>query len=186
MTLFDWIAWCKRIKYPSATKATRKHWLDEDSSDIEEAQFEEKISQNEVDEVCSLSFDIGSKSILKFTSEHPLVQSHGLRCISANHNIIPNFVGRTLPRCDQGDREYYCITMLTLFKPWQTGATLKSKECSWDETFNSHEFTAQQILLMKIFNIRYECLDQKDDFFAEMKKGETALPGWMEDKKDLL
>ena len=35
---------------------------------------------------------------------------------------------------------------------------------------------------MKIFSISYECLDQKDDFFAELKKGGIALPGWMEDK----
>jgi hypothetical protein len=182
MTLFDWIGRCKRTEYITAKKAIKEPLLDEDNSDVEEAHFEEEYSHDEIDEINSPPIEGKNKSISKFTSEHPLVQSHGLRCISADQALIPNFVGRTLPHCDQGDREYYCTTMLTLFKPWRTGAELKSKESSWDETFNSHEFTAQQVLLMKNFNIRYECLDQKDDFFAELKKGGTALPSWMEDK----
>jgi hypothetical protein len=31
------------------------------------------------------------------------------------------------------------------------------------------------------FNIRYECLDQRDDFLSELKKGATAVPGWIND-----
>jgi len=31
-------------------------------------------------------------------------------------NIVPNFVDGSLPRCDKGDKEYYCATMLILFK----------------------------------------------------------------------
>ena len=34
---------------------------------------------------------------------------------------------------------------------------------------------------MKNFNIWYECLDQRDDFLSELKKGSTAVPGWMTD-----
>ena len=30
---------------------------------------------------------------------------------------------------------------------------------------------------MKIFNIRYECLDQRDDFFSELNRGGIAGPG---------
>jgi hypothetical protein len=34
---------------------------------------------------------------------------------------------------------------------------------------------------MKNFNIRYECLNQRDDFFSELKKGATAVPGLIND-----
>ena len=65
--------------------------------------------------------------------------------------------------------------MLTLFKPWRTGTTLKTKGASWDEAFTAHVFTSRQEQIMKNFNIRYECLDQRDDFLSELKKGATAL-----------
>jgi hypothetical protein len=50
--------------------------------------------------------------------KHPLYQTHQVSIITSN-NLIPNFVGGSLSRCDKGDREYYCITMLTFFKPWR-------------------------------------------------------------------
>jgi hypothetical protein len=68
-------------------------------------------------------------------------------------------VGGSLPRCDQGDREYYCATMLTLFKPWRSGKCLKKEDQSFDEAFNSFNFTIQQTQYMKNFNLRYECND---------------------------
>jgi len=49
--------------------------------------------------------------------------------------LIPNFAGGSLPRCDRGDREYYCATMLMLFKPWRHGKNLKDDDQSWDEAF---------------------------------------------------
>jgi hypothetical protein len=66
--------------------------------------------------------------------------------------------------------------MLTLFKPWRTGTALKTKDASWDEAFTAHTFSNRQEQIMKNFNIRYECLDQRDDFFSELKKGGTAVP----------
>ena len=68
--------------------------------------------------------------------------------------------------------------MLTLFKPWRTGTTLKKKEDSWDEAFTAHVFTSRQEQIMNNSNIRYECLDQLDDFFSELRKGvKGAIPG---------
>ena len=85
---------------------------------------------------------------------------------------VPNFIGANLPRCDQGDREYYCCTMLTLFKPWRRGFDLKnSVQATWDDIFNNHKFGTQQVQLMRIFNICYECLDAYDDYCAQLKKG---------------
>ncbi|KAF8218422.1 hypothetical protein L208DRAFT_1351610, partial [Tricholoma matsutake] len=63
--------------------------------------------------------------------------------------------------------EYYCMTMLTLFKPWHSGKDLKTEDYSWDETFTQHKFTAKQEQLMKNFNLRYECNDARDDYTAK-------------------
>ena len=71
--------------------------------------------------------------------------------------------------------------MLTLFKPWRTGTDLKTKDASWDEAFTAHTFSSQEERIMRNFNIRYECLDQRDDFFSELKKGATAAPGMIDD-----
>src|ERR1700683_334755 len=65
---------------------------------------------------------------------------------------------------DQGDREYYCHTMLTLFKPWRTGKDLKYEIQTWDESFLKYEFSKRQLEIMKYFNVRYECLDARDDY----------------------
>ncbi|KDQ25055.1 hypothetical protein PLEOSDRAFT_1078941 [Pleurotus ostreatus PC15] len=75
------------------------------------------------------------------------------------------------PRRDQGDREYYCSVMLALFLPWRSGKELKDKDQTWDEAFVSHNFSAQHVQVMNNFNLRYECLDAKDDFRTEMKTG---------------
>jgi len=51
-----------------------------------------------------------------FLQNHPLHETHQVS-ISKSKILVPNFAGGSLNRCDRGDREYYCTTMLTLFKP---------------------------------------------------------------------
>jgi hypothetical protein len=117
----------------------------------------------------------------QFLKTHPQFQIHYVHCVDENDMLVPNFLGGPLPRCDQGDREFYCLTMLTLFKPWRTGKDLKSTNNTWDETFNQHKFTARQEQLMKNFNLRYECLDARDDYSAKLKdkKLESGIfPSW--------
>ncbi|KAJ7908018.1 hypothetical protein B0H13DRAFT_1452761, partial [Mycena leptocephala] len=77
---------------------------------------------------------------------------------------VPNFVGGALPRVDRGDREDYFCTMLTLFKPWRTGKCLKTDIDSWDTSFESFEFNDKATTMMSNFNLRYECLDARDDY----------------------
>jgi hypothetical protein len=48
-----------------------------------------------------------------FLKEHPLYKTHKASFDDRKHKVVPNFVGGSLPRCDRGDREYYCATMLT-------------------------------------------------------------------------
>jgi len=70
--------------------------------------------------------------------------------------------------------------MLTLFKPWRHQTNIKGQELdkqSWDETFLQHPFTEHEKRLMRNFNIRYECLDARDDFRAQMKKGTNPIIG---------
>ncbi|PBK85071.1 hypothetical protein ARMGADRAFT_866106, partial [Armillaria gallica] len=91
-----------------------------------------------------------------------------------NEYLIPNFVGGTLPRRDGDDREYYCCTMLTLFKPWRSGGDLKESVQNWHEALESHVFSKRQLELMDNFNLRYECLDEHDDFHAQMRKNDGS------------
>jgi hypothetical protein len=58
-----------------------------------------------------------------FLQNHPLYETHQVS-ISKAKNLVPNFAGGSLPRCDRGDREYYYATILTLFKPWRHGKNL--------------------------------------------------------------
>jgi hypothetical protein len=86
-----------------------------------------------------------------FRPNHPLFTTHAVSCnFSRLSHVVPNFIGGTLPRSDKGDRAAYCMTMLTLFKPWTSPANLKDD--------------------IKNFDVRYECNDASDDHFAEMKK----------------
>jgi PIF1-like helicase len=62
--------------------------------------------------------------------------------------------------------------MLTLFKPWRTGYDLKSTDETWEHAFDNYIFSDRQMNLMKNFNLRYECLDARDDYSAQMKDSE--------------
>ncbi|KAI5885440.1 uncharacterized protein SCHCODRAFT_01050459, partial [Schizophyllum commune H4-8] len=106
-----------------------------------------------------------------FLDTHPQHASHHVWCDpSKRHYIVPNFVGGSIPRSDQGDREYYCATMLTLFSPWRRGRDLKVEGYDWDHAFRAYEFKGRHLQLMENFNLRYECADARDDYRNELKK----------------
>jgi hypothetical protein len=81
------------------------------------------------------------------------VKTQGTRCRPVNKESILNFAGLTLPRHDQGDHEFYCSTMLTLFKLWRTGLDLKNQEETWDDAFSNYPFTDRHVVIMKNMNI---------------------------------
>jgi PIF1-like helicase len=134
--------------------------FDNDINAESDANCDEESNDNEQ---CRIS------RLLNFQKEHPLADSHGIRRIKDNPTRIPNFAGANLPRCDEGDREFYCSTMLTLFKPWRKGGDLKGVNMSWDEAFHAHPFSERETRYMRNFNVRYECLDARDDYRAQMK-----------------
>ncbi|KAJ7476502.1 hypothetical protein FB451DRAFT_1033107, partial [Mycena latifolia] len=116
-------------------------------------------------------------SMHPFMPRHDLYKTHYIRCDRRDlEQVVPNFVGGSLPRMDQGDCEYYCMTMLTLFKPWRSGEDLKNEVDNWDETFREYKFSPKALEKMKYFNIKYECLDARDDFSAMEKKRQRAMP----------
>jgi Helitron helicase-like domain at N-terminus/PIF1-like helicase len=139
-------------------------------NDTDDEEYKEKLYDSEPEqELC-------------FLKDHPLYETHVVNFDLNKINVVPNFIGGSLPRRDYGDREYYCATMLTLFKPWRNGKDLKSEDYSWDETFINHKFTAHQLTLMDNFNIRYECNDARDDYSAQLKRGDVVdgfFPSWM-------
>jgi hypothetical protein len=145
-------------------------------SDIQKCSVEEMhdtIVENGLDHSSDFEDDDQERIYYRFQKDHPLYHSHHVALVSDAEEWVPNFVGGAIPRSDRGDREYYCSAMLTLFKPWRSGKDLRSKQQSWDDAFISHQFNLRQSEIMKYFNVRYECLDARDDFAAQMKKGEN-------------
>lgn len=121
-----------------------------------------------------------------FMADHPQAKTHRVRIRSESNGLVPDFKGATLPRRDRGNREDYCMTMLTLFKPWRTGRELKRADESWDSTFLNHQFTERQNELFKFFHLKYECLDARDDYSAQLRAGKIKGPLPLGLSKELL
>ncbi|KAH6888880.1 hypothetical protein BKA70DRAFT_1049024, partial [Coprinopsis sp. MPI-PUGE-AT-0042] len=118
-----------------------------------------------------------------YAAGHPMASTHRVACDpERRHTIVPNFIGPPLPRADkEEDRDRYSCAMLTLFKPWRSGLDLKAHDATWENTFTGHTFTERQEGIMRNFNVRHECYDARDDFWAENKReaegDEDALEG---------
>jgi Helitron helicase-like domain at N-terminus/PIF1-like helicase len=144
-----------------ASEESESDWVEADEQ-LEDLDDELNIDEN-------VQYKEDNTRFYSFLPEHPQYNTHEIQCVYLSEHIVPNFIGGTLPRCDQGDHEYYCSTMLTLFKPWRTGHDLKGAEETWEQAFNEYIFSPAQKILMSNFNLRYECLDARDDYSAKMK-----------------
>jgi hypothetical protein len=120
---------------------------DAELSDLEDTgEFEEgEIDSEEEAELDELDVMLDKEEVpvvnYSFMPIHPQFETHRVRMKKEDELVVPNFIPNTLPRSDRGDREYYCCTMLTLFKPWRVGLDLKKRLDSWDKTFVGHEFS---------------------------------------------
>ncbi|EPQ51297.1 hypothetical protein GLOTRDRAFT_96476 [Gloeophyllum trabeum ATCC 11539] len=112
---------------------------------------------------------------LTFIAGHPQHKKHYITLVKEGFGLVPNFISGSLPRRDEGNREYYCATMMTLFKPWRTGQDLKSLGQSWDDAFHVHNFTPHHTQVMSKLNIQYECYDARDDYSKQRELGN--IPG---------
>ena len=135
---------------------------------------EDEDDRDELDVMEELAEDV-PKIDHYFKIGHPQSNTHGASMRKEDPFAVPNFLPNVLPRSDRGDREYYCCTMLTLFKPWRSGRDLKSDGDSWDKGFVAHDFTKRQRQILDYFNVRYECLDARDDYSAKKDKGEGDI-----------
>ncbi|KAJ3537079.1 hypothetical protein NMY22_g5748 [Coprinellus aureogranulatus] len=61
--------------------------------------------------------------------------------------------------------------MLTLFKPWRTGRDLRYQDQTWSQAYQAYEFPSRYKSIIQNINLRYECLDARDDYRAQMKNG---------------
>lgn len=180
MCLYDWVQLCERVKV-----STKKDVCDSESFNDADSDIESNASDSDSDagfesdnEHSTHEYPQGPKPVSKeklarnvfpFVHGHPLADSHALKVVSDDKRLVPNFIGGTLPRADKGNREYYCTVMLTLFKPWRAGENLKNKGQSWDNAFDNFQFTPQQKQILKNFQVRYECLDSRDDYNAQRR-----------------
>lgn len=197
-TLYEWIQMASRVKVSKIQKHDTD--IDDDELDLIEetvsaspqktvhAQNEESDAESDelnikdhdfiVDDIesdtSSTEDDITDDKLQPFLKGHPLYKTHKAKFDMTKNENVPNFIGGSLPRYDRCDREYYCATTLTLFKPWRSGEDLKTQEYSWDETFNDHKFTSRQSEIMQYFNIRYECNDARDDYSTQQRKGDVV------------
>ncbi|TFK65381.1 hypothetical protein BDN72DRAFT_773396, partial [Pluteus cervinus] len=172
LCLYDFVAQCTRVASPDKSKegnGGRK--LKGEKTPFELDLCKSNLEMDNLTVVEDLT-----ETLYPFIKEHPFCKSQMIRLLPSEKHQIPNFVGATLPRKDQGDREYYCKTMLTLFKPWRTGKHLKAVNETWDDAFSNHTFNEHQKQLLKNFHIRYECLDANDDYFAQLRSGGTTMP----------
>ena len=196
ITLYEWLQCAKRIVKTSKSVVQLMVF----ESDNESISEKESIISDSGDELNLKDHDFDNSNIngsahnnvtglfsndnmdnndhqILFLQDHPLFETHCVEFdIKKNKNFVPNFFGGSLPRRDRGDREYYCTTMLTLFKPWRNGKDLKQNDESWDDAFTQYKFNPRQSEIMNNFNIRYECFDARDDFSAQLKK-ESVLSG---------
>ena len=134
--------------------------IDNECSDSDD---EIMISKN----MCNENLTDNIHMNISFLENHPQYQTHHVHCVKDTDKIIPNFMNGSLPRRDHGDQEYYCLTMLVLFKPWRSGNDLKKINQNWQQSFNEYTFSDRQMQLMDNFNIRYECNDARDDYSAQ-------------------
>jgi hypothetical protein len=172
LNLYQWIQTSSKRRKPRKNKNKRKNKscrddAAEDSDGESDAGSSDKETDNEWE-------DVDLENITKhqsFASDHPLYKTHEIICdMNKLDTVVPNILGGALPRSDSGDREFYCMTMLTLFKPWRSGKMLKEENETWDQAFVSYRFNDRDKEIMNNFNLRYECLDARDDYHSALKK----------------
>ena len=111
MSLYDLISAYKhvRLSTKAATESAPMGSLNEEA--VEENEHggditSDNLTDDENEGGPGTSFsniinDATAKGVLHFTADHPLFGTHGLKHLPSP--FVPNFVGQTLPHCDQSD-----------------------------------------------------------------------------------
>jgi hypothetical protein len=168
LNLYDWIARTERVKIANVAAST-------DSSTSKDCHQDQPSMPR-----------TGGRNVYPFLRTHQLHKTHAIR-YNSESQIVPNLLGPSLPRRDTGDREYYCMTMLTLLRPWRSGVDLKLREQAWHEAFLKAPFTRREEEIMSNFHIKHECKDASDDYMTQMKTNdESEIIPSLADGSDML
>ena len=187
LSLFDWCRLARVSRKVSVAeevniRAGDESTLVEHSADLQQDNIDTEIDDNvdECEQIAEPASLIYRQKLKTFVEGHPLRAVKGVHCVRDDKTIVPCFAGGTLPRRDKDDHEFYCATMLTLFKPWHSGFSLKECSESWESAFKKHTFSDRQHQLMRNMNTQYECLDARDDYSVKLKamKVKSEIPHW--------
>ncbi|TFK64422.1 hypothetical protein BDN72DRAFT_774636, partial [Pluteus cervinus] len=162
MSLYDFIGCCKRESVSRRKNAVLDYT---DASRLDESDTRPLNSTYKKD---WQSVDPGVYPCL---NNHPLFSSCVIRIAPSKNYNIPNFIGGILPQNNEHNQPEYCFTMLVLFRPWRTGWQLKYALETWIESFNQYTFDPRHIEFMKFINVRHECKDAADDYYAQLRAG---------------
>ncbi|KAF6765470.1 hypothetical protein DFP72DRAFT_761944, partial [Ephemerocybe angulata] len=175
VSLYEWIQCSIKSKSPRKGKKSKKATVTDEAAD-EGGFASDSPSEASSDEedLKNLPASEPKKGYFNYRKGHCQYNSHCVKVdFERKETHVPNFLGGSLPRKDHGDYQYFCQTMLAFFKPWRSHTDLKETTSNWEEAFLSHEFNDYNKKLMANFNLRYECLDERDDYHAIMKKKEA-------------
>ncbi|KAJ3513183.1 hypothetical protein NMY22_g15115 [Coprinellus aureogranulatus] len=179
LSLYEFIQCTEKKKMRRKAKPKEKGSADHKDTPVVDGDVAEGDEDGEEDEEPDGSPELPDedsgyhvpKKALRFVSGHSQSKSHYLTYHKERVDThIPNFIGGTLPRKDSGDVEQYYLTMLTLFKPWRAYRDLLNNHTSWKNSFDGYAFSPKHIRYMKNFNLKYECLDERDDYHAVLKQ----------------
>ena len=134
--LLNWMVTFRKISYktkrsPNKLSSSMNFATGDDS---EEAESSDRDDQNDFHP------EPASKR-MRFMSGHPQCKSHYVLQYKYPTKNTPNFIGAPLPRKDGGEDEFYFAVIFTLFKPWRTGIDLRSKDCSFADSFGMHQMS---------------------------------------------
>ncbi|TFK59091.1 hypothetical protein BDN72DRAFT_744058, partial [Pluteus cervinus] len=160
MSLFDYVGCCKRES--TARRASGVlDYIECDSLN----KFDSKPASN----TFSRKWNNVPSGLYPCLTEHPLSNKSVIELLKNKNRKVPNFIGGSLPRNNEADKSQYHLTMLVLFRPWRTGWQLKLDAESWSDSFDNYTFDPRHLEVMKFLNIRHECKDAADDYYAQLR-----------------
>ncbi|KAH6894768.1 hypothetical protein BKA70DRAFT_1532489, partial [Coprinopsis sp. MPI-PUGE-AT-0042] len=110
------------------------------------------------------------RNVYAFTDTHPLADTHALRINPGNvETIVPDFVGDRIPRCTSDSDGEYSAMVLSIFVPWTVGTDLRSADETWAHALSRRTLPSRLASVVKNLNLKYECLDARDDYRAQLK-----------------
>ncbi|KAI0083192.1 hypothetical protein BDY19DRAFT_866458, partial [Irpex rosettiformis] len=173
-------------KWINNSKRDAKNLINNESESDNHSDYSQSDTETtKLNKFSNIKNDINSSPLISnyhsydfFLPDHPQYDTHKVCVNLESKSKVPDFIGGVLPRHDRGDREEYCMTMLTFFRPWRKGQDLKTLKVTWNDEFERYNFSIREQNIIKYFNLRYECNDARDDFAAQRRTQYYNENGW--------